>query len=522
MRNTVVPFGRSADLGQRIGAPACYKFTMRILAALLLAAAVCYAEDRLADLEKATDMNDAGSVYSLAQWCKENQQNRKANAYFTKVIKLDPEHAGARLALGQIKVGTRWINQKDQKVKPISTAPEPSGTGPTFAEQVWDLSNPPDPEPDNDFALAYIAKLDHPDHESDAMEVAIGTLANAENRASAIPKLCAAMGAGAVKRIYGPCQIAVLLVRYGRRDLALQVFPFAMKASAGVANPADGNALVAMIEILRDKRGVPRLIELLGSTDTDLKEQAALTATTLTGVVGPTTASLRTWWDRCHGRSDGEIWKEQLRSDSANVALGAAVLLIDQCEPAILGTITRYLKSPNVREVRLAVEALTKLTRQDWGINPEAPLEYRTKKAAQIDTWWKEGLERFEWPESETRIRERAAQAAIVPATDPLAAAVLALGQAGAATIQAENRLIGAGPSAVPALIGGLGDANLIVRRKSADLLTRITKKTDIPFDPRGAESVRTAAIEAWTAWAISQNLLATPGEKRGGDEVKQ
>jgi hypothetical protein len=108
-----------------------------------------------------------------------------------------------------------------------------------------------------------------------------------------------------------------------------------------------------------------------------------------------------------------------------------------------------------------------------------------------------------------------------VPATDPLAAAVLALGQAGAATIQAENRLIGAGPAAVPALIGGLGDANLIVRRKSADLLTRITKKTDIPFDPRGAEPVRTTAIAAWTAWAISQNLLAAPAEK-GGNEVQQ
>ena len=82
--------------------------------------------------------------------------------------------------------------------------------------------------------------------------VAVNTIASSDNRANALPKLCAALASGSVKRIYGPSQIALHLVRDGRRDLALRLYPFVMKASAGVTDPADCTALLAMIEILRD------------------------------------------------------------------------------------------------------------------------------------------------------------------------------------------------------------------------------------------------------------------------------
>ena len=489
---------------------------MRFLSILVLSLATftfCAGADSLADMEKATDMNDAGSVFSLATWCRENKQDRKANTYMLKVIKLDPDHADARRALGQVKIGTRWVNEKDLKDKP-STAPAPAGKGPTFAEQKWDVPVMVDPDPGNDFALAYIAKLDAKDAEGNDMEVAINTLSSKDNRDSALPKLYAALAAGKVGRIYGPAQMTVGFVREGRRDLALRFFPLIMKASTGVTDPADCTALLGMMEVLRDKRGVPRLIELLSHSDADVKDNAALTATKLTGVSQPTAASVRTWWDRWHGRNDVDIWKDQLKSDSADIALGAAVILIDSREPAIMATITTYLKGPNVRETRLAIEALKKLTRQDWGMSPEASVEERTKKAAQIEVWWKEGKERFEWPESEGRTKEREAQAAVAattPASDPLLPAVAGLAQTGAAASQAESRLLDAGPTAVPALISGLSDANLIIRRKSADLLARISKKTDIPFDPRAVETERAQAIAAWTAWAISQKLMIDP-----------
>jgi hypothetical protein len=59
----------------------------------------------------------------------------------------------------------------------------------------------------------------------------------------------------------------------------------------------------------------------------------------------------------------------------------------------------------------------------------------------------------------------------------------------------------------VPALLTGLKDPGVIVRRKCNDILKTLSK-TDVGFDPRGEEDQRMKGIAAWTAWAKEKGLL--------------
>jgi hypothetical protein len=496
---------------------------LRSLAPLLLAASCAWSADSFADLLKATNLKDADSVFALAEWCKENNEPNKAKTYYKKTVELAPDHPGARKALGQVKVGKKWLDEKAAQGKAAAGPAVPAGKGPTAAEQRWDLTVPNDPDADNPFINTYIANLWMSAADSDAMEQSIGTIAMADNCASAVPRLCANMAGTPRPQVHGPAMIVISLTRSGRRDLALRLFPFVMRDAGLAATPDDQSAVLGMIEILRDKRGVPRLIEMLGLADPDIVNHAQIVATALTGLQQPTKASLKTWWDRWHARSDLDLWKAQLSDDDARVALNAAALLIDHREGAIVPTIAKFLKTPNAAVTAQAIEVLKKMTRQDWGLSTETSLEDRVKKAATFEAWWKEKGERFEWPESDQLRQEREAQAGIQAARapdDPLVLAVTGLAQPGVGGSQAETRLVEAGKAAVPALIGGLANDNLITRRKSADLLLRITGKQDIPFDPRAEPGVRAAAVEAWTAWAIGEKLVQPPAADGEGSET--
>ncbi|HEX3134943.1 MAG TPA: hypothetical protein VHX44_15360, partial [Planctomycetota bacterium] len=100
------------------------------------------------------------------------------------------------------------------------------------------------------------------------------------------------------------------------------------------------------------------------------------------------------------------------------------------------------------------------------------------------------------------------AAGAVAKPTDPLVIWIKQLASTmGNEAQQAEQNLLGKGDESVPALITGLKDPGVIVRRKCNDILKTMSKK-DVGYDPRGEEDARLKGIAAWTEWAKGKGLL--------------
>lgn len=56
----------------------------------------------------------ADERYTLGVWCRDNHMDSEGRTAFLSVLKLDPDHAGARAALGYVKEDNRWITEEDQ------------------------------------------------------------------------------------------------------------------------------------------------------------------------------------------------------------------------------------------------------------------------------------------------------------------------------------------------------------------------------------------------------------------------
>ena len=56
---------------------------------------------------------DAGGFYQLALWCKENDLSKEARKALERTIRIDPDHAAARKALGYRRYGLGWRLAKD-------------------------------------------------------------------------------------------------------------------------------------------------------------------------------------------------------------------------------------------------------------------------------------------------------------------------------------------------------------------------------------------------------------------------
>lgn len=52
--------------------------------------------------------NDANALYILAKWARDNSLNQKADDLYRRVLKVEPDHAQARKALGQIRIDGQW------------------------------------------------------------------------------------------------------------------------------------------------------------------------------------------------------------------------------------------------------------------------------------------------------------------------------------------------------------------------------------------------------------------------------
>ena len=65
---------------------------------------------------KKLDAKDATGHYVLGLWCRKNGLADEARLEFEKVVALDPDHEGARQALGYVRHRGRWLS-RDEAMK---------------------------------------------------------------------------------------------------------------------------------------------------------------------------------------------------------------------------------------------------------------------------------------------------------------------------------------------------------------------------------------------------------------------
>lgn len=63
----------------------------------------------------AMDRNDADQHYLLGLWCRRQNMTREAEYHLNYAVGLDPEHEGARRALGQVKYEGKWMPEAEAK-----------------------------------------------------------------------------------------------------------------------------------------------------------------------------------------------------------------------------------------------------------------------------------------------------------------------------------------------------------------------------------------------------------------------
>ncbi|MFC1588467.1 tetratricopeptide repeat protein [Planctomycetota bacterium] len=73
------------------------------------------AEDVYANKLKEMDDQSAEDHFQLAGWCKQNFNRKKARVHWQKAIEINPDHEGARTALGFIKYRGKWLTKEELK-----------------------------------------------------------------------------------------------------------------------------------------------------------------------------------------------------------------------------------------------------------------------------------------------------------------------------------------------------------------------------------------------------------------------
>lgn len=501
-------------------------------ALLLMLALTCAHGETYEEKLKDTDQTNPDQVLALSQWCQENNLPTKARQLLFLVIKLDKDHAEARALLGQVKVGDRWVAKNQLKEDPKSgkaggaEKPEPSGPAPSAKDVTWNLTLPPDAHPGNKFVDAYIARMQSSANDSGEMEVAVSTVCTADNLPTALPRICAALMKPEFTDLYGPSGVVQELLRTGRRADAKLLFPFVANASTRCTDADDLMAFAFAAAQIRDKRAVPRLIELMSNDNKDLAQSAGDAVAAITAIPRDTVTigKASSWWSRFHRTDDTEILRAQLRSSEPETALAAANELGALQEKKVLDVLIELLKGDDVKITSKAHQLVTTFTGRDWAYVPTDPKEQRLKRVELLAKWWKENRETFVFTIDPRLVKE----SAIVPektnaaAADPSVAGVRDLGSTDAkAAAKAESDLLGRGGKAVSALIDGVASGDPIISRKSHELLQRISKKSDIAFNPRDTPEQKQKAIDAWKTWATANKFLheEADGEKDDKDD---
>lgn len=493
---------------------------VRPLIVLIAAAGLAFAEDSLEDLVKKTDMTSADAVYGLGEWCEKNNKPTKARQYFNKVIELDKDHEAARAKLGQVRVGERWVSAAAAGVavpgskkgeggpdRPSRTA---AGPGPSASEVKWDLTQGK-PANENPFIDKQIERMNRGKNDSDDMDSAVLTLYREDSRKEMVPRLMYALQTESFHDIFGASQLILKFQKDGDRGTARRLFPYVAKASSRVSDVEDLETFAYIAGSMRDRRIIPRLIELMEHQNEGVKSAATTSFSQLTAmpVKDVTAAKAKSWWDLNHNVPERQWLSEQLNNKDPLVQIEAARGLYDIREKSLVPVVLKLLKSEDREVCKRGIEIISRISGNDWAYDPGMPVDQKAKKVADIEKWWKENGTRWEW------IEDRNAK----PATDeakPVDQLAVWVGQLasteGTQAQQAEANLQGKGKEAVPALIAGLEDKNPIVRRKCNDVLKALSKK-DVGFDPRAEADKAAKGIEAWRQWAESQGIAVGVGE---------
>jgi hypothetical protein len=323
---------------------------MRRLLPLLLALAfgpLAFAEDELEARVKKTDMNSADSVYELGVWCEQNNKPTAARKYFNKVIQLDKNHEAARTKLGMVLVGDRWVpanlapgggkpQGSDKKEEPANRR-RSSGPGPTAKDVKWDLTIE-DPTRDNQFIESQIKRMNDNKNDSDAMDSAVLTLYREDSRKEMVPRLCAALMRDNFTDLYGASMLVLQFAKDGDLLTVKKLIGFMAKASERITDKDDLETFAYVAPLARERRVIPRLIELMEHPDQRVQDSAkkAFAQVALQSTEGMTAAKAKAWWDLNHDVSERVFLNEQLQSDDPIVAMTAARGLYDLREKAIV------------------------------------------------------------------------------------------------------------------------------------------------------------------------------------------
>jgi hypothetical protein len=503
---------------------------VRSFCLLVLLCCLAQSEETLQDVIKRTDMGNADAVFTLAEWCAEHNKPTTARQYYGKCLEIDKDHEAARARLGQVKIGDRWVasgqappgaktGDKGVNGAPATVARGGAGPGPAAKDVAWELTVA-SASGDSGFVDNQIERMNRAKNDSDEMDSAVLTLLRADCRPQLLPRLSAALMRADFNDIYGACQITLKLLKEGHRGTARKLLPFIAKCSEHVTDADDLETFAYVGPLLRDRRLLPRLIELMDHANPAVKKAATggVAALTLLPAGDLTPAKAKAWWDQNWNVPEHQVLMEQLRSSDPKVSVEAAKGLYELRERLIVPALTKLLKSDDHQVVNDAIMVITKITGNDWGFATDLPADKKTAIIASLDKWWKENQNRFEWIEDRNAKPEADANAANAKPADPNLLLVQQLSSVeGKQSEGAQASLLGKGKEAVPALIAGLRDKSTLIRSKCNDLLKTISKQ-DFKFDAHGDEGKLAAAIEAWRKWALSQKIVLEPGEDEAGD----
>jgi len=70
-------------------------------------------QEQLAHLLAKADKKNPEALFAVAKWAEENSLNRHAQDIYKMIIRLDPDHAGARLKLGHVGIDSKWLKFDD-------------------------------------------------------------------------------------------------------------------------------------------------------------------------------------------------------------------------------------------------------------------------------------------------------------------------------------------------------------------------------------------------------------------------
>ncbi|RMF71268.1 MAG: hypothetical protein D6744_18240, partial [Planctomycetota bacterium] len=82
-------------------------------------------ESPLAELDRrrAATPDEPDALVAFAAWCREHDFKADARKALLRAIELDPDHAEARAALGFVRVGEVWVENRAPSSRPTATRP---------------------------------------------------------------------------------------------------------------------------------------------------------------------------------------------------------------------------------------------------------------------------------------------------------------------------------------------------------------------------------------------------------------